>query len=323
METDPESATRPRRIVSRRDVRIVLGVLWLVDAALQAAPALFTADWWRGDLAQSVMGEPLPINRSIFWAVGIVADHPTAWNATFVALQALLGLALILGRFERTAIVVSVGYGLGIWWIGEGFGGLPTGFALLAAGSPGPVVFYLVLGLLAWPRRDADGREQPRTINAAAGLAGWVLLWAGQAVLHLPLAFPAGQVARANIEEPTDGEPHWLTVSAGHLESFAATHGTLLAAGTAAVEIVIGLGVLSRRTRRPALVAGIVVALVYWVFVQDLGTLLAGDATDPGSGPLLVLYAVALWPIVGSAVPARSRARAPMRIRTRPVTAAT
>jgi hypothetical protein len=310
--------TPSRRFVTRRGVRIILGVLWLVDAALQAAPALFTADWWRGDLAQSVMGEPLPINRSIFWAVDIIAAHPAAWNTAFVAVQALLGLALIIGRFERTAIVVSIGYGLGIWWVGEGFGGLPTGFALLAAGSPGPVVFYLLLGLLAWPRRGADGSEPRLTIDPTAGLVGWALVWAGQAVLHLPFAFPPGQVARANIEEPADGEPHWLAAWAAHLEAFAGAHGTLLAVASAAVEIVVGLGVLSRHTRRPALIAGIVVALVYWVFVQDLGTLLAGDSTDPGSGPLLVLYAVALWPITGAALPVRARLRAPSRRPARP-----
>jgi hypothetical protein len=35
---------------------------------------------------------------------------------------------------------------------------------------------------------------------------------------------------------------------------------------------------------------------VTWVFVQALGGILATGATDPNSGPLLVLLALSYWP---------------------------
>ena len=119
--------------VSARGVRALLGALWLIDAALQARPHFFTYDWWHNDLAESVMGQPEPVSRSILWATDHLAAHATAANTAAVIVQAAVGLALLLGRLERTAIAVSIPWALGVWWLGEGFGALPTGFAVLAA----------------------------------------------------------------------------------------------------------------------------------------------------------------------------------------------
>ena len=47
---------------------------------------------------------------------------------------------------------------------------------------------------------------------------------------------------------------------------------------------------------KAALLLAIVVAVVIWVAAQALGGILASGATDPNSGPLLVLLALAYWP---------------------------
>lgn len=62
-----------------------------------------------------------------------------------------IGLCLVLGRLERVAIVVSVPYALGVWWIGEGLGGIPSGFAMVASGAPGAVLLHAIIGFLALP----------------------------------------------------------------------------------------------------------------------------------------------------------------------------
>ena len=43
------------------------------------------------------------------------------------------------------------------------------------------------------------------------------------------------------------------------------------------------------------------VAAVIWVFGQALGGILTGVGTDPNSGPLLALLALAYWPAAGAA----------------------
>jgi len=50
------------------------------------------------------------------------------------------------------------------------------------------------------------------------------------------------------------------------------------------------------RAAAAALVLALVVAVVIWVAAEALGGILASGATDPNSGPLLVLLALAYWP---------------------------
>jgi hypothetical protein len=50
-----------------------------------------------------------------------------------------------------------------------------------------------------------------------------------------------------------------------------------------------------------------VVSAVIWVFAEAFGQIMAGGATDPNSGPLLVLLALAFWPLrTPSATPAKA-----------------
>jgi hypothetical protein len=60
---------------------------------------------------------------------------------------------------------------------------------------------------------------------------------------------------------------------------------------------LIAVGVyLPAPAARATLVLAIVVAAVIWVVGEALGGILVGGATDPNSGPLLALLALAYWP---------------------------
>ena len=54
---------------------------------------------------------------------------------------------------------------------------------------------------------------------------------------------------------------------------------------------------LPARSARGTLVLAIVVAAVIWVFGEAFGTILTGGGTDPNSGLLLALLALAYWPV--------------------------
>lgn len=283
---------------------MALGLLWLLDAALQAQPDLFTAGWWRDTLAQSVMGQPSAINHSIFWAVGIIAAHASLWNSLFVATQAALGITLLAGRWERPAILLSIPWALGIWWVGEGFGILPTGFAMAATGAPGAVILYPVLALLAWPRRPlhpvADGPVTDGPVADGPATGVWMAYWLGTALLALPWAFPAVQAVRANISELGSDGPSWLEPVVNPVQSFVSSHAVLSVAAAAAAQIAIGLGILVPRYRRSVLSAALLLSALYWVCFQGLGGVLSGfpsDATDVQTAPLIALLALALWPV--------------------------
>ena len=274
----------------------MLGALWLLDAALQAQPHLFGAEWWHDDLAQSVMGQPSPIARSILWVVNRMAGHSAVWNTSFVIAEAILGLCLLAGRLERAAITASIPWALGIWWIGEGFGSLPSGFGLSAAGSPGPVLLYPLLGLLAWPSPSERPRLPPSAVHADGALAGWAALWVGGAAMLLPWKFAPGRVLQANLEEHSVDQPRWLAGIAHHTYQLVGAHPLLVPVALATAEVLVGLGVLHGRSQRMALAVGILLSVVFWVVFQELGGIVGGDATDPGIAPLLVLLAFAMWP---------------------------
>jgi uncharacterized BrkB/YihY/UPF0761 family membrane protein len=81
-----------------------------------------------------------------------------------------------------------------------------------------------------------------------------------------------------------------------HLASTLHGNGTVLAGILLVVEFAIGWLVLRPATRKFALIAGILLAALFWVVGQNLGTVFSGQATDLNSGPLLILLALLLWP---------------------------
>jgi hypothetical protein len=61
--------------------------------------------------------------------------------------------------------------------------------------------------------------------------------------------------------------------------------------------VIVAAGVwLPQPAARATLVLALVVAAAIWVVGEAFGMILAGGATDPNSGPLLALLALAYWP---------------------------
>ena len=54
----------------RRRLQLTLGVLWLVDAALQYQPYMFSRAFATQTLAPTAQGDPAPVARPIAWAAG-------------------------------------------------------------------------------------------------------------------------------------------------------------------------------------------------------------------------------------------------------------
>lgn len=286
-------------VLSRRHIRICLGSLWLIDSALQCEPHFFSSGWWHNDLAESVMGQPAPVSRSILWATSLLAPHAVIANVAVIVVQAGIGICLVAGRFQRVAIAVSIPWALGVWWIGEGFGALPTGFALLAGGAPGPVVLYPLIGWLCRPSGGPEvvgGRERP---IARTAVAVWFGIWVGGAVLGLPWRVPMARAVQANIEQNGLGQPHWLGAISGATYGTVGSYPLLVPSGLLIAQLCVGLGVLRTRTRPWALGLGMILAALYWIAAQSLGGLAAGATTDLGSGPLLILLAATVGSATG------------------------
>ena len=74
---------------------------------------------------------------------------------------------------------------------------------------------------------------------------------------------------------------------------------------------VIAVAVFIPAACRPALAVAIVLALAIWLVGEDLGDVFTGRGTDPNTGPLLVLLALAYWPRRPLEVPLPAGGRPP------------
>jgi len=284
---------RPR--TTRRGVQLTLGVLWLVDAALQLQPFMFTPDFARQVLAPAGQGQPAWVAAPTDYFAGLIAGHPAPLNAGFALVQLALGVGFLIPRLVRPAIFGSLAWAFGIWWFGEGLGGLATGDASLVTGAPGAVVLYVVLALAAWPA--TDRRDPPDPAKAAVARwfpAAWAVLWIGGALLQL-LPSQRGTAALHDQLGNTDGVPGWLA-SLHHLSANVLRHGGEAPfIALVALMTLVGLaGLAGRPWRTAAAVVGAVAATAFWVLGQNVGELYSGQSTDPNTGPLIVLMALAL-----------------------------
>src|SRR2546429_9345961 len=74
---------------------------------------------------------------------------------------------------------------------------------------------------------------------------------------------------------------------------------TRLGFAVAALGVVIGFPVLLGVWPRVFLSLAIGLALAAWVVFQNFGGIYTGAATDVGTGPVLILLALAYWPLRG------------------------
>jgi copper(I)-binding protein len=158
-----------------------------------------------------------------------------------------------------------------------------------------------VLAVLAWPepvedtpagwrgllRHDSSGPPPVWTPIV------WAVVWVGGAVLR---ALPGQNtpVALAN-SLTADGLPAWQVGLNGGVADHVLRSGSQDNWLLLAALLAVGLGALGgRRLRAFAGWGGAVLAVVFWMLGQGFGDLLSGQATDPGTGPLLILFALAL-----------------------------
>jgi hypothetical protein len=139
----------------------------------------------------------------------------------------------------------------------------------------------------------------------------WLVLWGSLAYFALTPADRAPQALHDMIVSMTGGEPGWVTGLENHAAAVLAHQGLAASIVLAVALIAIAAGVfLPPPLARSALILALVVAAFIWVFGEAFGQILAGGATDPNSGPLLALLALAYWPFA----PAGPRACRPQAV---------
>lgn len=304
---------------ARRWIQIALGVIWLLDAGLQYQPYMFTRAFPTQVIEPAGAGSPGFVAHPVTFAGQLMLHNEVAFNALFATIQLAIAVGLLWRPTVRAALTGSIVWGLLIWWLGEGLGGVFTSSASPITGAPGGALLYALIAVLAWPsRRAVDGDS----VAAGSPLGGrwariaWLALWGSGAYFLLLTANQAAGALRATIIGGADGEPSWIGSIERSAGSLIGTHSTAVTIGLAVLFVIIALGVFVPAAIRPVLVLALIIAAAIWVLGQSFGEMATGQATDPNTGPLLILLAAAYWPLArtrrGSpASAAASAAKAP------------
>jgi hypothetical protein len=299
---DATASRRSRvRPITRRDIQIALGVLWVLDGALQAQPFMFTRAFGTQLIGGVGQGQPGVVSAPVHLASVVLAASPAMWNVLAVAIQLLLGVGLLFRRTARLTLAASIVWALGVWYAGEGLSGMASGHASLITGAPGSALLYAVLAAAAWPR-GGTSEQAPASWLAPA----WAVLWIGAAIFQLLPGQNTGPGVASLLQSSASAAPHWLARIDTSLASWASRNGALSVSLLVTGMVLIGAGALARRTRSWAVSVGLLLSVAIWIFGQDLGQIYTGQATDPNSAPLIALMAVVLL--------ARSRTLAPGQV---------
>ena len=124
-----QSRRVPTPIGTQRVLQIVLGVFWILDAALQYQPFMFGNQFVPTFITANASGQPQPISWLITNAAHFISPDVAVWNTLFATVQLAIGVGLLFPRTVRPRIgdVVLLGCrGLalrrGSWRPPAGFG---------------------------------------------------------------------------------------------------------------------------------------------------------------------------------------------------------
>ena len=134
----------------RRALQLGLAAIWLLDGVLQYQSFMYTKAFGQM-LAGTAAGNPSVIARPINWDATLVEHHLVLINTIFATIQLLIGLGIAFRPTVRLALAASIAWSIGVWWFGEGLGGILNGGASPLNGAPGAVIIYALLAVLLWP----------------------------------------------------------------------------------------------------------------------------------------------------------------------------
>jgi hypothetical protein len=310
----PRSAAGPARSVAaalhvnQRTLQFALGAIWVLDGLLKFQPDIFKSSFVSDVISPMAAGQPSLVASTINHTASLLSHGTTVWVALFGLIEIAIGVGMFFRRSLKPALVVSFIWGAGIYLFGEGFGMVLTGQTSPLQGAPGAVCFYMLLGVLVWPKVDrTDDRVRTGAASSAAGrgllggtgsLLAWAAIWLFQAIIWLFPFNRTGNSITDQLNDTASGEPGWYAhflTSTGH--AFAGT-GIWMAAILATVSVIIGLGPLVSRRAGIYIGLGIALALLYWVTGEGVGELLTFGGTDPNNGPIIALIGLSVLPLV-------------------------
>ncbi|HEX6544273.1 MAG TPA: hypothetical protein VF040_21130 [Ktedonobacterales bacterium] len=306
--TEPPRAMRARDTLDMDQARMVdparvhrlwwygLGILWIMDALLQAQPVMFTTSFVSNVLAPAAAGQPAWIAIPMMGGMQLWEQAPVLWNLGAIGVELLIGCLLLAGYsrpvWGRSGLILSVVWGVLVWYFGEGLGGLFVGSPTYLSGAPGSALLYVLLaGALLLPSSIWSSRHLLPVLRRAVGA-----LWAVGALFQLASLYwsPLG-LASVLQNVAMMPLPSVLAALDAQLVASMASSPALWNAALSAVMFGLSLAFLLGRGGRTLYTLALVWLVFLWVVFQGVGMIFSGMATDPNT-PLL--WALLFLPVL-------------------------
>jgi hypothetical protein len=294
----PVTSGRAAPSSARRRLQLVLAGLWVLDGVLKLQPFMFTKDFGPMTLGDASNGAPFWLADPINWVQRIIVDHPVGPMVLFALIEIVIGFAIAYRPTVKLGLLACLCWVPFLWFFAEGLGGLAADSGPFS-GAPGASILYGLLAVLLWPTDRPGTSEAVRFVGGRAAKLVWVVLWGLLAGLSLLPANRAADAFSDTISDNISGTPQGYTSLLNHAVNWTQGRGAELGITLAVLLALVAVSVLvpDRRVVRAGLVLAIVIAAVIWVFGEGLGMPFMGMATDPDTGPLLAVIAVAFWPV--------------------------
>jgi hypothetical protein len=299
--------TRPD---GRRTLQLALATIWLIDGTLQLQSFFFTRSFGLQMISGMSQGNPSVIARPINWSASTIGHHAVLTDACFAVVQIGIAAAIAWRPTVKIGLAISIAWAIGVWWVGEGLGGVLNGTANPVNGAPGAVVIYALLAVLLWPS-DRHAQRGPfiaaRVVGAPIAKGLWLLLWGSLSYFALLGPNRSAQGLHNLITTEASGEPGWVAWIDHHTASAVDHNGLVVTMVLAVLLLIVGIG-----TYLPPLFANATIALAaligltFWVVGENFGALFTNGATDVNSGPVLIILSVAYWRWTPRTHPART-----------------
>jgi len=276
---------------ARRIAQTVLGLIWLLDGALQFQSFMYSKGFI-STLTAMTAGQPAWLASSITWSAHQAQHNLAVGNTLFALIQLAIGFGLLYRRTVRPALAVSFAWALVVWWFGEAFGMMFTTMASPLTGAPGAVLLYALIGMIVWPNGRPGG-----LLGVRGARITWCALWLVMAWLWLEAPSNGPGAITSALNAAPSGMA-WLSSLQIDVANATQGEGVLIASVLGVLSAAIGVAVAVNWRAKPFLIAAIMLNLAYWVLGQGFGGIFQGGATDPNAGPLFVLLAYVLYKLV-------------------------
>jgi hypothetical protein len=278
-------------LATRRGIQIVLGCLWLLDACLQFQPKMFTSNFANSVIAPSAIGQPLLVSGPSHLFVRILLLHPAIFNSIFAAIQVLLAILILNKKTVKAGLIASMFWAAGVWYVGEGLGGILGVHTIILMGAPGAALIYGLLAVAVLPTSTGPEPQRPAYWLPLA----WGVLWVGGAIYQLLPGQNTSSALASMISSNASGAPHWLASLDIHLSNSIATTSNWVILVLVILQLIIGIAIFFHgRIKSSAVLLGVILSLLFWVFGQSLGQYYSGLATDPNSAPMFCLLGLTI-----------------------------